>query len=35
MKEFGNKLDGIDYIDRPGAYAVIEGNDKTKVATYS
>jgi hypothetical protein len=28
MKEFGNKLDGIDYIVRPGAYAVIEGNDK-------
>lgn len=28
MKEFGTKLDGIDYIDRPGAYAIIEGNDK-------
>jgi 8-oxo-dGTP diphosphatase len=28
MKEFGNKLDRIDYIVRPGAYAVIEGNDK-------
>jgi 8-oxo-dGTP diphosphatase len=27
MKEFGTKLDAIDYIDRPGAYAVIEGDD--------
>ncbi len=26
--EFGIKLDGVDYIDRPGVYAVIENNDK-------
>ena len=25
--EFGTKQDGIDYIDRPGAYAVIENNE--------
>lgn len=28
IPEFGTKQDGIDYIDRPGAYAVIESNDK-------
>ena len=28
IPEFGNKQDGIDYLDRPGAYAVIESNDK-------
>ena len=27
IPEFGNKQDGIDYLDRPGAYAVIESND--------
>ncbi len=27
IPEFGSKLDGISYIDRPGAYAVIENND--------
>jgi len=27
IPEFGNKQDGIDYIDRPGVYAVIESND--------
>ena len=25
---FGNRLDGIDYVDRPGAYAVIANEDK-------
>ena len=25
---FGTKLGGIDYVDRPGAYAVIENNEK-------
>lgn len=25
---FGNKLKGMDYIDRPGVYAVIENEDK-------
>jgi 8-oxo-dGTP diphosphatase len=24
---FGTRLEGIDYVDRPGAYAVIENND--------
>lgn len=28
IHEFGTKLDGIDYIDRRGVYAVIENNDK-------
>ena len=28
IHEFGSRLDGIDYIDRRGAYAVIENNDK-------
>jgi 8-oxo-dGTP diphosphatase len=28
IPEFGNKLDGIDYIDRRGAYAVIENDDR-------
>lgn len=28
IPEFGNRLDGIDYIDRPGAYAVIQNKDK-------
>jgi 8-oxo-dGTP diphosphatase len=26
--EFGNKQDGVDYIERPGAYAVIENNER-------
>jgi 8-oxo-dGTP diphosphatase len=28
IPEFGNKLEGINYIDRPGAYAVIQNNEK-------
>jgi 8-oxo-dGTP diphosphatase len=28
IREFGNKLDGIDYIDRPGVYAVIRNTDE-------
>ena len=28
IHEFGTKLDGIDYIDRRGVYAVIENTDK-------
>ena len=28
IPEFGVKQDDIDYIDRPGVYAVIENNDK-------
>jgi 8-oxo-dGTP diphosphatase len=28
IPEFGNKLEGVDYIDRPGVYAVIENKDK-------
>ena len=28
IPEFGTKYDGIDYVDRPGVYAVIENNDK-------
>jgi 8-oxo-dGTP diphosphatase len=28
IPEFGVKQDGIDYIDRPGVYAVIQNNDK-------
>lgn len=28
IPEFGNKLDGIDYTDRRGAYAVIENDDR-------
>jgi 8-oxo-dGTP diphosphatase len=28
VHKFGNKLSGIDYIDRPGAYAVIQNNDQ-------
>jgi 8-oxo-dGTP diphosphatase len=28
VHKFGNILDGIDYIDRSGAYAVIENNDR-------
>jgi 8-oxo-dGTP diphosphatase len=26
VHKFGNKLSGIDYIDRPGVYAVVENN---------
>jgi 8-oxo-dGTP diphosphatase len=29
--EFGNKLDGMDYMDRPGVYAIIE-NDYKQIA---
>lgn len=28
IPEFGTKQDGVDYIDRPGVYAVIENNDR-------
>lgn len=28
IPKFGNRLQGMDYIDRPGAYAVIENGDK-------
>lgn len=28
IPEFGTKQDGIDYLDRPGAYALIESNVK-------
>jgi 8-oxo-dGTP diphosphatase len=28
VPEFGTKQAGIDYIDRPGVYAVIENNDR-------
>jgi 8-oxo-dGTP diphosphatase len=28
IPEFGTKQDGIDYINRPGAYAVIENDEK-------
>jgi len=28
IPEFGVKLAGVDYIDRPGVYAVIESNDR-------
>lgn len=28
IAEFGTKQDGIDYLDRPGVYAVIESNEK-------
>jgi 8-oxo-dGTP diphosphatase len=28
IPEFGNRLAGVDYIDRPGAYAIIENSDK-------
>jgi len=28
IPEFGTKQDGIDYIDRPGAYAVIKNNER-------
>lgn len=28
IPEFGNRLEGINYIDRPGAYAVIQNKDK-------
>lgn len=27
IPEFGTRQDGIDYVDRPGAYAVIENNE--------
>jgi 8-oxo-dGTP diphosphatase len=28
IQEFGSKIDGVVYIDRPGVYAVIENRDK-------
>jgi 8-oxo-dGTP diphosphatase len=28
IPEFGNKIEGINYIERPGAYAVIQNKDK-------
>ena len=28
LLEFGTRLDGIDYIERPGVYAIIENNHK-------
>lgn len=28
IRIFGTKLDGIDYIDRPGVYAVMENGHK-------
>ncbi len=28
IPEFGTKQDGVDYIDRPGVYALIENNDR-------
>jgi 8-oxo-dGTP diphosphatase len=28
IPEFGTKQDGIDYIERPGVYAVIENNER-------
>jgi len=28
IPEFGTKQDGIDYIDRPGVYAVVENNER-------
>ena len=28
VPEFGIKQDGVDYIDRPGVYALIENKDK-------
>ena len=31
IREFGTRLEGIDYIDRPGVYAVIE-NDHNQIA---
>ncbi len=28
IPEFGNKQDGIEYLDRPGVYALIENNER-------
>ena len=28
IPEFGNRRDGVDYIDRPGVYALIENHNK-------
>jgi 8-oxo-dGTP diphosphatase len=33
--EFGVKLDGIEYVDRPGVYALIENDDKQIAAIRS